>query len=221
MRAFAGQRDRYRPLASPLCSSSAPEDVVSGFLGLFPFSTIYIADLDAIEGREANILIMRRLAVTFPQVKFWRDAGVQSEVGVAANVLPVIGSETLARIAPAASSAALRSPNGILSLDFRGQEFLGPLDLPNSPELWPQRVIVMTLARVGVDQGPDYNALQSIKARAGNREIFAAGGVRGVEDLDSLANLGICGALVASALHNGKLGRHDLDGVAATGSIAS
>jgi phosphoribosylformimino-5-aminoimidazole carboxamide ribotide isomerase len=37
--------------------------------------------------------------------------------------------------------------------------------------------------------------------------IFAAGGVRGPADLDALAAVGVVGALVATAIHDGRLGQ--------------
>jgi phosphoribosylformimino-5-aminoimidazole carboxamide ribotide isomerase len=209
VRAVAGRRDEYRPLASPLCRSSAPEDVVAGFLSLFPFPEIYIADLDAIEGREADAALMGDLATAYPEVTFWRDAGRQSQDVIAPNLRPVVGSETLCPASPLPNLAE-DLPEAALSLDFRGAEFLGPPELLASPRLWPRRVIVMTLARVGIGQGPDENALSDVKSRAGTREIFAAGGVRGPDDLELLSKLGVAGALVASALHDGSLGESDL-----------
>ncbi|QGM44887.1 HisA/HisF-related TIM barrel protein [Methylocystis heyeri] len=214
VRAVGGRRDQYRPLSSPLCPSSRPCDVVAAFLGLFPFSTIYVAELDAIEGRESDADLMRNLAASFPETTFWRDAGAGSRRAAAPNVVPVIGSETLPCDRPP-ENFAKATPGAALSLDFRASRFLGPPDLLAAPDLWPRRVIVMTLAQIGMDRGPDEAALREVKSRCGNREIFAAGGVRGIEDLASLARLGISGALVASALHSGRLAREDLNRIAA------
>ena len=47
------------------------------------------------------------------------------------------------------------------------------------PHLWPERVIVMTLARVGGDAGPDMDRLLQIKRRAPDARLYAAGGLRG------------------------------------------
>ena len=46
------------------------------------------------------------------------------------------------------------------------------------PALWPNTIIVMTLARIGGDAGPDLNRLAAIVAKAAGRHIYAAGGVR-------------------------------------------
>jgi phosphoribosylformimino-5-aminoimidazole carboxamide ribotide isomerase len=66
---------------------------------------------------------------------------------------------------------------------------------------------------VGTDLGPDFERLAAIKARAGNRPIWAAGGVRGSQDLERLAAMGLAGALVASALHDGRLAPEALAGL--------
>ena len=98
----------------------------------------------------------------------------------------------------------------MLSLDFRGDDFLGPAELLTEASLWPRRLIVMTLARVGSGAGPDLERLASVAARAGDRAIFAAGGVRGADDVAALAKAGIAGALVSTALHDGRLAPVDL-----------
>src|SRR5262249_9162262 len=77
-------------------------------------------------------------------------------------------------------------------------------------DCWPARVIVMTLDRVGSQSGPDLERLRAVKAAAKDRAIYAAGGVRDGDDLQSLVNAGITGALVAAALHNGQITAADI-----------
>jgi phosphoribosylformimino-5-aminoimidazole carboxamide ribotide isomerase len=93
----------------------------------------------------------------------------------------------------------------VLSLDFRGNAFMGPAALLGEAAAWPLHIIVMTLARVGSAVGPDMARLNAIKAKAPGKHIYAAGGIRGADDLAALAEAGISGALVATCLHNGAL----------------
>ena len=79
------------------------------------------------------------------------------------------------------------------------------------PALWPQRVIVMTLARVGSGAGPDLRRLATIQSIASGREIYAAGGVRNADDLWALKEVGVSGALIATALHERQIVRSDLE----------
>jgi phosphoribosylformimino-5-aminoimidazole carboxamide ribotide isomerase len=92
-----------------------------------------------------------------------------------------------------------------LSLDYRGDDFVGPAELPSDIDMWPSRVIAMTLARVGSRMGPDWERLEATNNAGRGRRVYAAGGVRDVHDLVALAHRGIAGALVASCLHNGIL----------------
>src|SRR6476661_5491265 len=76
VRAQMGERDRYRPIKTPLAPSSDPVDVARGLLSVHPFQTLYIADLDAIEGRGNNEVALGRLRQAFPQLALWVDNGI-------------------------------------------------------------------------------------------------------------------------------------------------
>lgn len=207
--ARAGERQAYRPLTgSQLSSSAAPEDVVAGLLALHPFRRLYIADLDAILKRGDHAATIAALAARFAGLEPWVDAGL-AERGAVDRLLalpslrPVLGSESQV---DAGLLATLRDePRLVLSLDLRGATPLDPAGLFARPELWPEDLIVMTLARVGTGQGPDLAALRGVLARAGPRRVWAAGGVRGRDDLRALRALGCAGVLVATALHDGRL----------------
>ena len=93
----------------------------------------------------------------------------------------------------------------MLSLDFRGEAFQGPPELLADPGLWPKRVIAMTLARVGSGAGPDFERLAALRAAAPELELYAAGGVRDIRDIEILARAGMRGALVSTSLHDGRL----------------
>ncbi len=209
VRAIAGRRAEYQPLRSPLAASSDPCDVAEGFLRLHPFRTIYVADLDAIMERVGNARALARLAAAFPQIEFWLDRG-RKEPLAAENFVRVVGSESLAPALPPPDLS--REERTVLSLDFDGERFLGPEELEQRSSLWPKRVIAMTLAKIGGGAGPDCERLAALKARGANREIYAAGGVRDADDLASLARLGIAGALVATALHAGRIGPAEIGG---------
>jgi len=202
-----GRRAQYRPIKTPLATTSHPIDVAQGLLSLYPFETFYIADLDAIEREGDNDAALKGLKRAFPQLTFWVDNGLadldRARRWLAADLGHlVLGSETQR---DDGIVRCLRADGRvILSLDYR-DEFVGPAALLGDADAWPNRVIAMTLARVGSAIGPDFARLSAIKARAPARCIYAAGGVRGAHDLIALANAGIAGALVASCLHDGTL----------------
>jgi phosphoribosylformimino-5-aminoimidazole carboxamide ribotide isomerase len=213
VRARMGDRASYRPLRSPLSPTSDAVDVVRGLLSVYPFRTLYVADLDAIQGAGDNLPALSRIRAEFPHLRMWIDNGAADAAALEALTgadlgIPVVGSESQrdsALIARAISSEI------VLSLDFRGDAFQGPAELLAEPALWPRRVIVMTLARVGSGAGPDLERLAAILAIAGRREIYAAGGVRDAADLSALKAVGLAGALIASALHERRIVAADLE----------
>ena len=216
VRARMGDRASYRPIESPLSPTSDAVDVVRGLLAVHPFQTLYVADLDAIQRRGDNLSVIRRIRAEYPALSMWIDDGAADFDALDALTgadlgAPVIGSESQRDGALVARHRA--SSRVVLSLDFRGDAFQGPEEILSEPKLWPRRVIVMTLARVGGGAGPDLPRVAAIKRIAGDREIYAAGGVRDSADLSALKTAGVAGALIATALHDGRVGKADLHAI--------
>jgi len=212
VRARAGERSQYKPIETPLAAGSEPVAVLEGLLQLAPFRRLYIADLDAIAGHGDHRAAIADLSRRHPAVELWVDAGIATAAAALAlaesGVVPVLGSETLATAAElAATRRRLGAARSVLSLDYRGQRFLGPAEIELDPMAWPDCVIVMTLSRIGGTSGPDFARLTAIRQRAGARHVFAAGGVRDRADLEKLASMQLGGVLVATALHDGRLDR--------------
>jgi len=208
-----GVRDTYRPIVTPLCDGAEPIAIASALMALAPFRTFYVADLDAIAGKAGHDDVITRLQGRFPEIELWVDAGEADAVALTCRRAaglgrPVVGTETMR--GDKAGVAALASGPAVLSLDYGPEGPRGPAAFHEQAELWPEAVIVMTLARVGGGDGPDYTRLGDIIEQAGERRIYAAGGVRDADDLQRLADLGVAGVLVASALHDGRLSQDDL-----------
>ena len=262
--AHRGDRARYRPLQTPLAASADPVAVAQALRTLFPFPTLYVADLDGIEGRGADFATQDRLAESWSGTDLWIDDGnVASHIADVGNpptpTLPtrgrepvaldaqhtvppplwgrtgggesrgspieshrlnpvikshVVGSESLTSLDDYESARKTAGPRAPLSLDFRGDTFIGPPEVLDAAALWPDRIIVMTLARVGSGEGPDLARLAEIIARAEGREVYAAGGIRNADDLRVLRDIGAAGALVATALHNGNITRAEIEAIA-------
>ncbi len=216
VRARMGERDAYQPITTPLSPTSDPVDVVRGLLSVHPFATLYAADLDAIRRNGDNLSELRRIRSAFPALRLWIDNGAADEAALEAVLsaglgAPVIGSESQCDCALIETHR--KSPFVVLSLDFRGREFQGPAGILNNSLLWPQRIIVMTLTRVGSDAGPELAQIAVIQSVAGARQVYAAGGVRDAADLAALRSVGVAGVLIASALHERRLTRADFEAI--------
>lgn len=217
--ARGGNRAAYPPIETPLAAGADPLAVARGFQALFPFRTFYIADLDGIEGRGAGLDLVRELATALPDATLWVDNGAADAAGLAAllaieRVCAVVGSETGIGAAELRELAAPFADRAVLSLDFRGDTFLGEPELLRAIDAWPDRVIAMTLAQVGSNCGPDRMRLGEIVAAACGRRVYAAGGIRNSADLAALRAVGAAGALVATALHTGQIKTGDLEEIA-------
>ncbi|MEQ1635146.1 MAG: HisA/HisF-related TIM barrel protein [Methylococcales bacterium] len=206
-----GQRELYAPIHSPLCQSAELEQVIAAYLNLYPFTTYYIADLNAIAGHHEHQALINNLLTKFQHLTFWIDSGYQTAPSAYhqyLNYLPVLGSESYSNTNYSDLGSFQKSY--ILSLDFSDTHPLGAEQLFASASLWPKHIIIMTLNRVGDNQGPDFEKLRRFVQQYSGYQFIAAGGIRNLEDLWALKTIGISSALLASALHSGAINGNDL-----------
>ena len=214
-----GLRDNYQPIQSVLSAFSDVFSVVDGLLKLYPFRTIYIADIDAITNTGNHFEQIELLSGLYPQVIWWVDCGISNVnarilYAPQANIRVVFGSENIHTLQDYRAMSYAYESRHVLSLDKLNNAELGAAELHNTGLYWPDDAICMTLNNVGSNAGPDFARLQTLQqlnlARKKPANLFAAGGVRHMEDLLMLKQLGFAGALVASALHNGSITTQDL-----------
>ncbi len=196
--ARGGQRDDYKPVCTEHFNDAAPLILIAAIAELLAPDTVYIADLDAIQGTGDNAATIAQIHERFPALQLWVDSGIQTACALEKTdrITAVIGTETLR------DDIALLN-DYILSLDFKDGKLLGN-DVLARHDDWPATVIALSLDAVGSGGGPDVKALQQLRACYGGK-LIAGGGVRSGDDLKALAELGIDGALAASAIYNGTL----------------
>jgi phosphoribosylformimino-5-aminoimidazole carboxamide ribotide isomerase len=219
--AVRGERERYRPVRSRLVEGADPVAVARALRDRLDLRELYVADLDAIGGGPGHDETLRALAA---ETELMLDAGVSDAAGVE-RVLAlgaaraIVGTETLAG---AGAFAELPLDRVVLSLDMRAGRVLahdpelatlGPGEaLARLTRAGLREAIVLDLARVGSGEGPDVGLVGELHGRFPQLALLAGGGVRDAADLRALAQAGAAGALVATALHNGAIGRDDLTG---------
>lgn len=210
--AVRGERASYQPVRSALAPGSEPRVIGQALLHLCGGGALYVADLDGIVHQRPQLGPLQALLGALPEVTLWLDAGLASPAAwallaqalgpQARRVRPVFGTESLQ------SADGLAAVSGaVLSLDQRKGQPMDPCGLWQQPEAWPDTLVLMTLDRVGADQGPDLPLLREQRARRPQAQWVGAGGIRHPQDLAAAAAAGAAAWLVASALHDGRLGR--------------
>ncbi|ACB35397.1 histidine biosynthesis protein [Leptothrix cholodnii SP-6] len=227
VRAVRGQRSAYLPMQSMLCEGSDPLAMARALRRHTSSGVLYVADLDALQGGAVQHAVLRELLAGLPGLRIWLDAGFadraaasavldQLDPAEAAAIDPVFASESLrdaqalaACFAPEVVTRDAIGARAILSLDRRDGQRLDAAGCWERPDAWPQRVIVMTLERVGAQAGPDLDTLAALRLRSPHTQFIGAGGVRDAADLRHAAAAGAQAWLVASALHDGRLAASD------------
>lgn len=216
--AVGGERGRYLPLSSVLCSSVEPVDVAKTFERL-GFGSLYLADIDAILGKSTNFALYRQIR-TKTNLEFMVDAGV-FDIAKAEKLLRsgvskvVIGTETLRDVAFISQAVKILGENRVVvSVDMKEGRVISLLESVKSmsPVLLVQtlekrgvnQIILLDLGRVGTRLGVEVELVKTVLEKTRLR-VLVGGGIRDLKDLEELANLGVFGVLVATALHKGKL----------------
>ncbi|MGK6307998.1 HisA/HisF-related TIM barrel protein [Variovorax sp. DT-64] len=221
VRAVRGDRQAYRPIVSALCGSSDPVTVARILCDHCAARQLYVADLDALQGGATQVAVLAELLEALPGIELWLDAGLaDASAGqalrsrlapFASRIVLVYGSESLRSrealercFGDGANEDGLRAA---LSLDRRDGQRLDAAGCWDAVALWPKRLIVMTLERVGSGAGPDLDTLQEVRRLAPDAMLIGAGGIRSEDDLARAAAAGADAWLVASALHDLQLPR--------------
>ncbi|QDT40791.1 1-(5-phosphoribosyl)-5-[(5-phosphoribosylamino)methylideneamino] imidazole-4-carboxamide isomerase [Gimesia alba] len=226
VRGIAGQRDLYQPIQSRLTRSSQPLDIARALRDEFELTEFYVADLDAILHQRQNRDLYDRLlqeGFTFLLDCGLRSADDAGPLSSLEGISIVAGLETIK--SPPELKALVQqwsATQTVFSLDLKQGEPLvspssenlfaslsDPLDIAElSLEQGVQQMILLDLAQVGTGAGTGTETLcQTLRSRHPALRLITGGGISQPADLIAQAELGADGVLVASALHDGRIGR--------------
>lgn len=209
--AVRGERDRYQPIHkfSRICDTSDPLEIVKT---LKP-REVYIADLNRLQGMGDNFEVIRRISRLCSSMVDLGAASLQdvkSGLNIASTV--VLGTETsslalieeAAQRFPYAINVSIDIKNGIvLTRDEKlNLDPLELIDILNSYQI--KDLIILELSRVGTERGIDREFLKKAAINS-DHDLLLGGGIRNLEDLKLLGELGIKGALVATSIHTGRI----------------
>jgi phosphoribosylformimino-5-aminoimidazole carboxamide ribotide isomerase len=235
--AQAGDRTRYAPLESDLVPGRTGDAlaVLRAFHSLLGIHACYVADLDAIQGGAVQRTLIRELSQfhTGFAGALLVDAGTHLPDG-ALEVLScgasqvVVGLETLQAFSDLRNIVEVVGPSRVVfSLDLRlGMPILHP-EMHDLTGAGPEAVgvaqqaadagveslLVLDLGRVGTGVGVDLGLIETLRHRLPGIRLLAGGGVLTRRDLERMRDAGCDGALVASAIHSGRLSVGDLAAV--------
>jgi phosphoribosylformimino-5-aminoimidazole carboxamide ribotide isomerase len=219
-----GVRDKYRPVESVLSDTAQPVEVAKALRKEFQFKELYVADLDAILGKEIATDDIVRISRATP-MKIMVDAGINcietaQRLRDAGASKIIVATETLQDLNTLSLIIDELGSNCIISsLDLKDRKVLSKsIELRKKPpveiakileERGVSQLIVLELTKVGSESGVDRTMAESI-VRSVKVPVITGGGVRNVNDLIELKEIGVDGVLVATSLHNGSITPHDL-----------
>lgn len=216
-----GDRARYEPVSSAITPSLGDAVALAqAYVAVLRTSEIYVADLDAIGGGPAQYRMHQRLCRI---ARSWIDAGVRTE-GEACSLIDcgaarvIVGLETMPSFEVLQEMVRrLGADRVVFSLDLKNGQPIGDADViggmtprelsRRAVDAGVETVIVLELSRVGSSRGVDETLMREMRSALPGVDLIAGGGVRNREDLERLAATGANGALVATAVHRGTIGR--------------
>jgi len=214
-----GEREKYEPvhLFSSIVGSSDPVCIMEE---LKP-ADVYIADLNRLMGTGSNKRIIKEIRDNNRKARLMVDYGVKTvndleeaaEAEIADSI--ILGTETASvELIDVVSKNDNLDMSISVSVDIFNKHVLtkdkyvntDPLLLINKLNEYRgvRDVIVLELDRVGTKSGIDFDFL-ACAVDASEHSILCGGGVSGCEDIDKMQGIGVKGALVATAVHDGSI----------------
>jgi phosphoribosylformimino-5-aminoimidazole carboxamide ribotide isomerase len=194
----SGERSGYRPLTWGASPTADPVAFVRHINPRF----LYIADLDRIEGKGDHNEVVKHCA-SLVECCFV-DRGCRSPADLLAmdRLCNVIGTETGGQDLPAYKG-------GYLSIDIRDGKVIpsgsDPTTILSQAEEWSfDGCIVLNISDVGTSRGLGSAMIEEMRKAYGGRLIYG-GGVSSEDDLLILRDAGFDGAIIATALHKGRV----------------
>lgn len=206
----SGQRDTYKPLNTVYSSSPDPVQIAIS-LKRQGAKRIYLADLDAIEGKGSNLEIVRKINHLLPVML---DGGVKDfqsfEFSLKFAEKIIVATETLNSLEDLDGIfRAFSKERIVISVDIKDGQILSrnlPLTFDELKlkleELKPEEIILLNVSGVGTLKGFDRKLLNEF---SGFEDSLILGGGITPDEIGNLQKRGINKLLLGSALHSGKI----------------
>lgn len=206
----SGNRNEYMPLETVFNNSPDPLEISKSLIKRGA-SEIYIADLDAIEGKDSNLDLVGKINQVLPVML---DCGA-SDMDSVFEALQfadkvIVATETLRELEDLDEIfCRVNRERIIVSVDVLDNQVLAKYMELNFNDLReylqrlkPSTVILLDISSVGTEGGINQ---QLINEFAGlDTDIILGGGIT-EKDLPKLLEIGVNNVLVGTALHHGKM----------------
>lgn len=206
----SGNRNEYMPLETVFNNSPDPLEISKSLIKRGA-SEIYIADLDAIEGKDSNLDLVGKINQVLPVML---DCGA-SDMDSVFEALQfadkvIVATETLRELEDLDEIfCRVNRERIIVSVDVLDNQILAKYMELNFNDLReylhrlkPSTVILLDISSVGTEGGINQ---QLINEFAGlDTDIILGGGIT-EKDLPKLPEIGVNNVLVGTALHHGKM----------------
>ena len=195
VRAVQGDRASYKPIDLVTTYSSNPITFIKALIIKYKPSTIYLADLDLLDGDGNNIDIIYKVANMFRNKIFWVDVGAKKVTKLnIKNITPILCSESCEDI----RLINYVYKDHIHSYDYKDRS-LGTQYFKKLESSYKKKVIFMNISDVGNKKGPDFRYLRGM-LRFSDKEYYVGGGVNSILDIHKLSKMNISGVIVSSLL---------------------
>ncbi|SRR6266700_261251 len=223
-----GEPQKFYPLESILVDSADPLSVLQALQEKLMCSIFYVIDLNARHREGDNFKIIKKMGA-IDGVNILVDAGVDTvqsarqlmEMG---SVKSIVGTKHLDSIQQAIRILeTIGIDNVIFNLQMEQYEVyansaevrrLKPIEIIY--QLWDygqKEFILIELFTIGTVQGVHGHFLQflhDIIERFKGIKVITGGGIRDVQDLVTLKDIGVSGAMLGTALHKGIITAEDI-----------
>ncbi len=207
----SGQRDTYKPLRTVYSGTPDPVDIAIS-LKREGFKRIYVADLDAIEGRSSNLEIVRKINHVLPVMLDWGVKDIESfafALDFADKI--IIATETLTSWADLGEIFhKFPKQRMMVSIDVKDGQILSrdpSLTFggvrSKLEKLKLEEIILLDISGVGTLSGFNLDLLNNFR---GMEDTLILGGGITPEEVKNLNDRGVNKFLMGTALHSGKVG---------------
>jgi phosphoribosylformimino-5-aminoimidazole carboxamide ribotide isomerase len=193
-----GNREGYRLLDWGQSQSAEPIRFVTELRPKY----LYIADLDRIEGTGSHDDMIRACARLVTCCYVDRGTRTPKDHLKGDHIVNVVGTETC-------GDDLSRYHGGFLSIDIKHGKVIPhgrmPVDvLVEADRLGFEGCIILNLGAVGTQNGIDTAILRPMRSAFSGKLLYG-GGVATIDDLHRLADEGFDGAIIATAVHYGRI----------------